>query len=161
MKGWMGWSVLAAVVVALLAVGATADSGPRTPEERVEAISKRVACPVCDGESVFDSRNNASAAIRTEITRQVAAGVLTDDEIITFIEQSYGGRVLLVPKATGIDALVWVLPVFVMVCAVVGLAVTFRRWKREGAAGVPDDDDRALVAAALADEADGPRDPEA
>lgn len=152
-KRWPGWLLLGLVVVGLLAVGATADSGPRTPEERVEEISKRIACPVCDGESVFDSRNNASAAIRTEITRQVAANVLTDDEIITSIEQNYGGQVLLVPRATGLDALVWVLPVFVMVCAVVGLILTFRRWKRESAElGEPDDDDRALVAEALARE---------
>ena len=150
-KGWIGWTLLAGVVVALLAVGATADSAPRTPEERVEEISKRLACPVCDGESVFDSRNNASAAIRTEITRQVAANVLTDDEIITYIEQNFGGQVLLVPRATGLDALVWVLPVFVLVCAVAGLIVTFRRWKQESAVGVPDDEDRALVEAALAE----------
>jgi cytochrome c-type biogenesis protein CcmH len=140
-------------VLGLLAIGVAADSGPRTPEERVEEISKRIACPVCDGESVFDSRNNASAAIRTEITRQVAANVLTDEEIITSIEQNYGGQVLLVPRATGLDALVWVLPVFVMICAVAGLFVTFRRWKRESAElGEPDDDDRALVAEALANE---------
>jgi cytochrome c-type biogenesis protein CcmH len=152
-KRWPGWLLLGLVVVGLLAVGATADSGPRTPEERVEEISKRIACPVCDGESVFDSRNNASAAIRTEITRQVAANTLTDEEIVTLIEQNYGGQVLLVPRATGLDALVWVLPVFVAVCAVVGLILTFRRWKRESAeVGEPDDEDRALVAEALARE---------
>jgi cytochrome c-type biogenesis protein CcmH len=56
--------------VALLAVGATRDGGPSTPEERVEAISRRLACPICDGESVFESRNNASASIRQEIRRR-------------------------------------------------------------------------------------------
>jgi len=154
-KRWPGWMVLLLVVVGLLAVGATRDTGPRTPEERVEEISKRLACPVCDGESVFESRNNASQSIRTEIAQQVAAGTVSDDEIVTFIEQRFGGKVLLVPRATGIDALVWALPAAALVCSVVGLAFAFRRWKL-AADTVPDDADRALVAAALQrGEADG------
>lgn len=148
-KRWPGWVFLLLVVVGLLAIGTTRDSGPRTPQERVEEISKRLACPVCDGESVFESRNNASQGIRTEIASQVNGGVATDDEIVTFIEQRFGGKVLLVPRATGIDALVWALPAAALVCAVAGLAVAFRRWKR-AADVVPDDADRALVAEALA-----------
>ena len=150
-KRWPGWLALALVVVGLLAVGINQDSGPTTPEERVEAISKRLACPICDGESVFESRNNASVAIRTEIAAQVESGVRSDEEIITFIEQRYGSRVLLVPRATGLDALVWALPVAAFVCATAGLAVAFRRWKRAGDT-VPTEEDRVLVAAALRDE---------
>jgi cytochrome c-type biogenesis protein CcmH len=96
---------------------------------------------------VFESRNNASEALRNEIRAQVDGGVATDDEIITFIEQRYGAQVLLVPRADGIDALVWILPVVALVCGVAGLAFAFRRWKRAGG-DVPTDDDRALVAEA-------------
>lgn len=153
-KGPAGWAVLAVVLVALLAIGIGRDTGTPSPEERVESISKRLACPICDGESVFESRNNASAAIRTEIQQQVAAGTASDDQIVTFIEQRYGGQVLLVPKATGIDSLVWALPAFAGVCAVAGLAVAFRRWKR-AADTVPTDDDRVLVAHAREAHLDG------
>jgi len=146
-KGVPGWAALALVVVALMAVGLSRGDGIVTPEERVEAISKRIACPVCDGESVFESRNNSSANIRTEIRTQVEAGVASDDQIVTSIQDVFGGRVLLVPKSTGIDALAWALPVVVAVCALAGLVVAFRRWKR-AADAVPTDDDRALVAAA-------------
>lgn len=149
LKRWPGWVLLALVIVGFLAVGATRDSGPRTPQERVEEISKQLACPICDGESVFESRNNASVGIRTEIAAQVAQGTRSDTEIITYIEQRFTARVLLVPKATGIDALVWALPAGALVCAVVGLALAFRRWKAV-ADTVPDDADRELVAAALA-----------
>lgn len=149
---WAAWAVLGAVVVALLAVGVSSDSGPRSPEERVEAISKRLACPICDGESVFESRNNASTALKNEIRTQVAAGELTDDEIIGYIAERYPSDVLLVPRADGIDALVWILPVVAFVCAVAGLAVAFRRW-RSAPDDVPSQADRDMVAAALA--ADG------
>ena len=154
LKGWPSWVLLVLVVGGLLAVGATRDAGARSPKERVEDISRRLACPICDGESVFESRNADSQAIRIEIARQVDTGTVSDDQIINFIEQRFGSKVLLVPRATGIDALVWALPVAALVCAIVGLGVAFRRWKNE-ADTIPDDADRRLVAAALAsDDAD-------
>ena len=122
------------VVVGFLAVGASRADGPSTPAERAEAIEQRVACPVCDGESVFESRNTASENIRNTIGELVDDGELDDDEIIAVIESSFGGQILLVPQASGFDALVWALPVAALVCALAGLAFTFRRWRREAAA---------------------------
>jgi cytochrome c-type biogenesis protein CcmH len=142
------WAVLGLVIVTLLVVGASGDGGPSTSAERVDRISRRIACPVCDGESVYESQNPASVNLRSEIRRQVELGVAGDDEIVDYIQQRFGGQVLLVPKASGIDALVWVLPVVALVCAVAGLAFAFRRWQR-AADTVPDDEDRSLVAAAL------------
>ena len=147
-KGWPSWVLLVLVVGGLLAVGATRDAGARTPQERVEDISRRLACPICDGESVFESRNADSQAIRIEIARQVDTGTVSDDQIINFIEQRFGSKVLLVPRATGIDALVWALPVAALICALVGLGFAFHRWKTV-ADTVPDDADRQLVASAL------------
>lgn len=162
-KGWPGWVLLFVALVALFAIGGTRDSGPRSPEERVEAIAKRLACPVCDGESVFESRNNASAAIRDQIKSDVDDGALSDDEIVAGIERSYGASVLLVPQATGVEALAWALPVAALVCAIAGLVVAFRRWKVPSLAHATDAD-RAIVAAALAaerDAADHPSGPDA
>jgi len=147
-KRWPSWVVLLFVVAALLGVGATRDAGARTPEERVEEISQQLACPVCNGETVYESRNTASASIRAEIKAQVTSTDATDDEIIAFIVDRYEAKVQLLPKANGFDSLVWVLPAAALVCAVVGLFFAFRRWKR-AADTVPDDDDRSLVEAAL------------
>ena len=158
LKRWPGWVLLVFVVVAFLAVGATRGDGPSGPDERADSIAQRVACPICDGESVFESRNTASVNIRNRIDTLVDAGQASDDEIIAEIEASFGGQVLLVPRATGLDALVWALPVAALICAVAGLAITFRRWRRERAAVAdPTAEDRALVATALA--ADGDPDP--
>lgn len=159
-KRWPGWLALVLVAFALFAVGASRDGGPETQQDRIDAIGRRLACPTCAGESVYVSRAAAAEAIRNEIARQVATGERSDDDIVAFIEDRFGGQVLLVPKATGLDALVWVLPVVVLVVAVAGLAVAFRRWQREPVL-VPTDEDRALVAAALADEhaAEHDRDP--
>ena len=156
-KRWPGWVLLVFVVIGALAVGASRADGPSTPAERAEAIEKRIACPVCDGESVFESRNTASENIRTRVAALVDEGELDDDEIIAVIESRFGGQVLLVPKASGFDALVWALPVAALICALAGLAFAFRRWRRDAAADHdPPDDDRALVAAALASEDEAP-----
>ena len=109
---------------------------------------------------MYESRATASVSIKTRIRALVDEGQLSDDEIVGSIEQAFGAQVLLVPKATGFDALVWVLPVAALVCAAAALAVTFRRWRREAAEQQdPSDEDRALVAAALAHDEDGPPDP--
>ena len=159
LKRWPTWVVLVLVVAAFLAVGATRASGPSTPQERAEQLEKRVACPTCSGESVYESRATASENIKDRIRTLVDEGQLTDDEIIGQLEVAFTARVLLVPKASGFDALVWVLPVAALVCALAGLAVTFRRWKREAAAEAdPSDDDRELVAVALRSESEAPPD---
>lgn len=151
LKGWLGWLVMLVALVGVMTVAAGRDRGPQTQQDRIEVVSARLACPTCDGESVLASRAPAAVAIRNEIARQVIAGQLSDDEIVAEIERSFGGRVLLVPRATGLDALVWVLPVTVAVLAVASLAVAFRRWRREAQLlGAPTDDDRALVAEAMA-----------
>ena len=96
-KGWPGWVLLVMVVAGLLAFGTTRDAGARTPEERVEDISKQLACPICDGESVYESRNSQSASIRTEIKAQVATDA-TDDEIIAYIVLRFEAKTQLLPK---------------------------------------------------------------
>jgi cytochrome c-type biogenesis protein CcmH len=149
-KRWPGWVVLALVVVGLLAFGAARDTGPRTPDERVEAISKRLACPVCQGESVYESRNPASTQIREAIKQGVADGDRSDEEIIQEITVAYEGEELLVPTATGVEALAWALPAAAFVLGVVGLAIAFRRWRANTTTlGEATDDDYELVARAM------------
>ncbi len=152
-KRWPGWIVLLFVVVGLVAFGATRDTGPRTPDERVEAIAKRLACPVCQGESVYESRNPSSDRIRVAIRQGVREGELTDEQIIDRIARAFEGDELLVPTATGIEALAWALPATAFVVGLAGLTIAFRRWQAEARRlGSATDADYALVAAALDDQ---------
>lgn len=150
LKGWPSWVLLLFVVVGFLAVGATRDSGPRTPDERIEAISKRVACPVCQGESVYESRHPTSENIKDAIQDRVEEGVLSDEEIIQSIVGARQGQELLVPTADGVEALAWALPATAFVVGVAGLAVAFRRWQQNSARLPPaTEEDFELVADAL------------
>lgn len=144
------WVVMAVITGLLLAVGASRDGGPRTQQERIDGIAKRLACPTCQGESVYVSRASAAVALRDEIARQVGNGERSDDEIVAFVEQRFGGQVLLVPRSSGIDALVWALPIAALICALAGLAMAFRRWRVSGEF-VVSDAERELVDKALHD----------
>lgn len=144
------WIVMLIIVGLLLAVGASRDGGPRTQQERVDAISMRLACPTCQGESVYVSRASAAVSLREEIARQVGSGTRSDDQIVAYVEQRFGGQVLLVPRSSGIDALVWALPVAALICALVGLVAAFRRWKVSNAPEISDAE-RELVQKALDD----------
>lgn len=121
------WALVLIVTVALVVFGTVRDTGPLTQQDRIDTITKRIACPTCDGESVYVSRAAAAQAVRAEVARQVGDGVKTDDEIVAYIADRFGGQVLLVPRGSGIDALVWVLPVVVAVALVTALAMSFRR----------------------------------
>ena len=147
LKGRFSWSLMALLAVVLLVFGASRSSGPSTQEERIDSISKRLACPTCSGESVYVSRASAAESIRNEIARQVAAGQRVDDEIVGYIESRFPGSLLL-PPGDGVDALVWVLPVVALVCGFGGLIVVFRRWQREGDVRA-ETDDEDIVAVAL------------
>jgi cytochrome c-type biogenesis protein CcmH len=145
----IAWIACAVVVAVGLVIGATGDRGPQTNADRVNELSQRLLCPVCDGETVFDSQTAVSENIRDEIARLVADN-RTDDEIVAQLRSSYGDGVVSVPPSSGLGSLVWSLPVIAAVAAAAGLTVAFRRWRRD-AGGAATDDDRSLVSSALAD----------
>ena len=146
------WIFMAALASALLIFGGLRDSGPRSQQDRIDAIdaiTMRLACPTCQGESVYVSRASAAEAIRAEVARQVGSGLRTDDETIAYIEQRFGSEVLLLPRSSGIDSLVWALPIAALICGAAALGVVFRKWRTadDGAASA---EDSALVEAAMA-----------
>jgi len=140
---------LAAVIVAALVIaGARPGKGPRSAAARTEAIAGDLRCPVCQGLSIADSHSPTAEAIKEDIRRRVDAGE-SDAAIKGHYIDSYGEWILLRPKASGVGAIVWVLPVSALLLAGGGLALAFRRWRRQPAMAATDED-RALVEAALA-----------
>lgn len=148
-KRWPGWVVMFMVLAALFAVGVQRAGEPQTADEREQAIYERLACPVCDGESVAESRSASAVQIREVVEALVVEGQLTDDEIVTRIDAGYPEELELTPSRSGIDLIVWVLPAVAFVGAAAGLAAAFVRWRRTPAPGGPSEADRELVAAAL------------
>lgn len=142
------WLAMFLFVAVLLVFGASRTGGPKTQQDRIDAITSVLACPTCSGESVFVSRAAAAESIRAEVARQVAAGLRSDEQIMSYIEQRFGGQVLLVPRATGVDSLVWALPVAALVFSMFLLVSAFVKWRGNKPTS-PTSQDEQIVARAL------------
>lgn len=148
MNARTSWILLAVVAIGALLIGARADSGPRSFDERAAAIKESVQCPVCDGQNVLESNAPVAVNIRSEIDRLVEGG-RTDDQIRTSLAATYGQQVILNPSGEGATSLVWILPVVMLAAGAAGLDIAFRQWRSQRHR-VPTDAERALVADARA-----------
>jgi cytochrome c-type biogenesis protein CcmH len=140
---------LVAVVAAALMIGASPGGDDPSPAAHSRRLASGLRCPVCQGLSVADSPSPTARAISADIRRRVDAGE-SDGEIRQAYVERYGEWVLLEPTGAGLGAVVWALPIAALVLAGGGLALAFRRWRRD-TPGPPSDDDRELVERALAD----------
>ena len=156
LRVWGPWLALLVVIVAVLSVATFTSRSAPTAQDRVNNISVTIKCPVCAGESVAVSSAPASLEIRKEIAEQVQQGQ-TDEQIRSYYAAKYGEAILLTPSASGINALVWILPVVALALALAGLALAFRRWSASDL-DTASEADRALVAAAMAGEQIDPSD---
>jgi cytochrome c-type biogenesis protein CcmH len=139
----------------LICVVAIVPSASTTPtegqsEERLFALSAQLKCQQCVGESVADSQSPSAVQFREEIAAQMAQG-RTDDEILNFFAERYDQEILLTPPASGVGALVWIIPVVAVGGGLVLLAAAYRRRTLEVAAREVTDEDADRVAAALRD----------
>ncbi len=146
-RRWGPWIAVVVGTVAALSIAAFGTRSAPTAQDRVSSISRTVKCPVCSGESVAESNAPASQEIRRQIAEQVQQGQ-TDDEIRSFYAAKYGQAILLTPSASGVNALVWILPVVALAVGIAALVIVFRRWSSMPAEHASEDD-RHLVESVL------------
>ena len=102
---------LVALMAVVLLGGAAATPGERladpAQEARARALFRDVRCLVCQSESIDESDADLAHDLRQLIRRQVAAGQ-TDAQIRAFLVSRYGQFVLLSPRASLGNAILWV-----------------------------------------------------
>lgn len=129
MRRRLSWVALGVVAVAALAYGTVDDAPARSAEDRVQALASTIRCPQCRSQSAADSDAPTAGAVRAEISRRIDAGE-SDADIRRYFASRYGEEILLTPPATGVGALVWVVPVAATIIAAAGLGWAFVRWRR-------------------------------
>lgn len=112
--------------------GADGVATPRTAstaelERRTSAIASELRCPVCQGVSVEDSPTELARQMRAVVRDQLAAG-RTPDEVRQYFVDKYGEWILLEPKASGFNLLVYVLPWLAMLAGLAVIVFAVRRW---------------------------------
>jgi cytochrome c-type biogenesis protein CcmH len=122
-SAWL-FAAAAAVVFSLVLVASPSAS---SAAQRAAYLEGLIKCPACQDISVAQSDATSSIAVRQEIVARVAAGE-SDNVIIAALESRYGDDILLSPRGSGLDDLLWIVPAVV----VAGGAVVFGRllWRR-------------------------------
>lgn len=96
-------------------------------EERAQALDKMLRCVKCQSEAI-DSSNAAWAADARVLVRDLLTDGYTDDEVLDFFVVRYGEYVLMEPRTTGSNILLWLAgPVMLIVGLGVGWMTVRRR----------------------------------
>jgi cytochrome c-type biogenesis protein CcmH len=95
-----------------------------TRAKRFYALTQRIRCLVCQGQSIAESNAPLAADLREKVYHMVVANK-SDAEIRRFIVQRYGEWALLQPQFNGATAFLWLFP---GLCLIVTLVIfTARR----------------------------------
>ncbi len=145
------WLLWFGVLVVVLAIGSVHPVRP-SRAARIAGLESEIKCPVCADLSIAQSNAAAAVDLRNEVHAMVEAGA-TDAAVRARVVSQYGSGVLLVPASSGVDLWIWLTPVLLGVALAGGLGLFLFRRRRFQPQAVPDADDEALVAQALADRA--------
>lgn len=100
-------------------------------EARARAITATLRCVVCRNESVDDSNADIARDIRLMVRERLVAGD-TDAETVQFMVDRFGEFILLNPRATGSNLILWISgPVLLL--AGLGIAMVGLRRRRPAA----------------------------
>jgi cytochrome c-type biogenesis protein CcmH len=112
-------TAVAALAIALNPQGSGASA-------RITHLESLVRCPSCNDLSVGQSNATSALAVRREIATKVHQGQ-SDNQILTSLESVYGTSILLSPPTSGLGALLWIVPVLVLVLLVASAIRLTRR----------------------------------
>jgi cytochrome c-type biogenesis protein CcmH len=96
-------------------------------EARTSEVAARLRCPVCQGVSIQDSPAELAQEMRSVVREQLRAGK-TPAEVEAYFVASYGEWVLLEPRASGLNLLLYLLPVVLVLGGVALVVKAVRRW---------------------------------
>jgi len=102
---------------------------PRVPtDDEVNAVAKKLYCPVCPNTPLDVCETQACKDWRAQIRDQLAAG-WSEQQILDYFVQQYGERVLGEPQRSGFTSMVWVLPLIAVLSGIVIVWQVLRSWR--------------------------------
>jgi cytochrome c-type biogenesis protein CcmH len=121
---------LTALVLAGLLSGAARGTPARVvSESEVHAVTAELRCVVCQNLSVADSPSEMARQMRAIVRERLEAGE-TPREVVQYFVDRYGEWILLSPRRSGFNLLVWTAPLAAVVVGLAIVAVRLRRWTR-------------------------------
>lgn len=126
--------LLCAVMNPITATGASEFVTEDSLELSVREIAQQLRCPVCQGETLYDSQSSLAVEMRDIIREQLAAN-RSESEIIAFFVDRYGDYVRLAPSLGGGQIVVWLIPFAALLAGAVGVSMAIRRRHRSSIDG--------------------------
>ncbi|HKL06332.1 MAG TPA: cytochrome c-type biogenesis protein [Roseovarius sp.] len=100
-------------------------------EERARDISSGLRCLVCRNESIDDSGAELARDLRLLVRERLVEGD-SDEEVLQFVVDRYGEYVLLNPRVTGSNLVLWLAgPAMLLIGAGIGWSYLRRRGQAE------------------------------
>ena len=133
-------TIAAAVFAALSALTAIpartqgTQAADSTLEARTSAVASTLRCPVCQGESIQDSPSELAQQRRAVVRDRLRSGQ-SPDQVKAYFVSRYGEWILLEPKMTGLNVMLYVLPIVIVIGGLILIVVLVRRWTKPAEAG--------------------------
>jgi len=124
----------ALVLAALLAGAARGAPAPArvVSESEVHEVAGGLRCVVCQNLSVADSPSEMARQMRAIVRERLEAGE-SPGEVVQYFVDRYGEWILLSPRRSGFNLLVWAAPLAAVAVGLAIVSVLVRRWAREPA----------------------------
>lgn len=90
----------------------------------------------CHPQSVKDCACREAEEVREAIGAKASAGQSGEAIIASYVAE-FGEKILVVPKAEGLNLVAWTAPGIGLVLAAAGVALLIRRWRARGPAPAP------------------------
>ena len=107
-------------------------------EARARVIGKELRCLVCQNQSIDDSDADLAHDLRRLVRDRLKAGD-SDEQVIDYVVSRYGEFVLLKPRFSGRNALLWATPAVVILAGGAFLLLAARSRRRAEAKLSPEE----------------------
>lgn len=124
------WSVLAVIDVV--------EFENELERQRYFSFIEELRCPKCQNQNLAGSDSPIAADLRRELRRLLDEGK-SDKEIVDFMVNRYGEYVLYRPRVGSTTAVLWGLPIFLLVSGVLAIAFTVRQRRKSALQSGPEE----------------------
>lgn len=107
-------------------------------DEGVREVAKTLRCAVCQNESVWESQAGLAQQMRALIRERLMQGE-TPDQVKNYFYTRYGDYILLTPRKSGLNWMLWVGPFILLALGGALLYRSLTRWvAQSNAAAAPE-----------------------
>jgi cytochrome c-type biogenesis protein CcmH len=117
-------------------------------EARARALSEQLRCMVCQNQSIDSSDAELARDLRLLVRERLVAGD-TDQAVLDYVVSRYGEFVLLKPRISARNSVLWLTAPVVLVCGAFGFFLYTRRRPAGDAENVLSEDEERRIAEIL------------